>query len=228
MKLTPPFPYVQLNREDTNNGRFYLTPNKVRAPSVTTILGETKSEESKQALEKWKERVGHGEAKNITKEASDRGTLMHGFLEKWTMGAEIKVGSNLIHKQAWGMAKTIIDEYLEPNLNEAWANEASLYYEELYAGTTDLVSIYGNKLSIVDYKQTNKPKKDAWIEDYLDQLGAYSLCHDWMYNTNIEQGVILMCSKDFEPQTWVIDKQKLEFHKNRFLTRVEQYYELIS
>lgn len=227
MKLTPPFKYTQLSREDTPDGRFYLTPNKVRAPSVTTILGDTKDADSKAALERWKERLGHGEAASVTKEASDRGTLMHGFLEKWTMGTEIKIGSNLIHKQAWGMAKTIIDEYMVPNLSEAWTNEASLHYDELYAGTTDLIGIYNGKLSVIDYKQTNRPKKDEWIEDYYDQISAYVLCHDWMYNTTIEQGVILMCSKDFQPQTWVMDKQKLEFHKTKFLSRVDTYYSSI-
>ena len=48
----------------------------------------------------------------------------------------------------------------------------------------------------MDFKQTNKPKKTEWIEDYFLQLCVHVHAHNNMYDTKINKGVILMCSKD--------------------------------
>jgi hypothetical protein len=42
----------------------------------------------------------------------------------------------------------------------------------------------------VDFKQTNKPKKREWIEDYCIQLAAYAMAHNYVYKTNIAKGVV--------------------------------------
>ena len=57
------------------------------------------------------------------------------------------------------MANVIIDKSLKPNFNELWGNEVSLFHTQLYAGTTDCLGVYNGAEAIVDFKQTNKPKK---------------------------------------------------------------------
>ena len=50
--------------------------------------------------------------------------------------------------------------------------------------------------AIIDFKQTNKPKKREWIEDYCLQMAAYAMAHNYNHKTSINKGVIMMCSKD--------------------------------
>ena len=63
----------------------------------------------------------------------------------------------------------------------------------LYAGTTDCIGLWNGKLAILDFKQTNKPKKREWVDDYFCQLTAYAQAHNEMFDTEINTGVILMC-----------------------------------
>jgi genome maintenance exonuclease 1 len=215
------FDYKPINRKQTTEGRKYQTPDGNAVASVTTILDKTKPEETKQALQEWRNRVGHKEAAAITSEAANRGTSMHSHLENWLAFGEIQDKSNLVHQQSGKMATRIIEDYLDPNLNEWWGSEVGLFYPELYAGTTDLVGLYGGVPSIIDFKQTNKPKKTEWVEDYFLQAAAYAAAHNVVHNTNIRQGVILMCSKDLQPQHWVVD---LAEYEAKWFARVWDYY----
>ena len=215
------FDYKPINRKQTTEGRKYQTPDGNAVASVTTILDKTKPEETKQALREWRNRVGHKEAAAITSEAANRGTSMHSHLENWLAFGEIQDKSNLVHQQSGKMATRIIEEYLDPNLNEWWGSEVGLFYPELYAGTTDLVGLYGGVPSIIDFKQTNKPKKTEWVEDYFLQAAAYAAAHNIVHGTDIRQGVILMCSKDLQPQHWVVD---LAEYETKWFARVWDYY----
>ena len=215
------FNYTPINRKQTNEGRKYVTPDGNAVASVTTILDKTKSEETKQALNEWRKRVGVAQAQAITTEAANRGTSMHSHLENWLAFGKLLNKSNLVHQHSAKMASSIIDNYLDPHLDEWWGSEVGLYYPELYAGTTDLVGIYNGVPSIIDFKQTNKPKKTEWIEDYFLQAAAYSQAHNAVHGTDIKQGVILMCSKDIEPQHWIVD---LTEYNDKWFDKVWDYY----
>jgi len=215
------FEYKPINRKQTNEGRKYQTPDGNAVASVTTILDKTKPEEKKQARQEWRKRIGVDKAQAITTEAASRGTSMHSHLEHWLAHGEIEKKSNLIHQQSALMATKIIEEYLDPHLDEWWGSEVGLYYPELYAGTTDLVGVYNGVPSIIDFKQTNKPKKTEWIEDYFLQAAAYAAAHNAVHGTDIKQGVILMCSKDCMAQNWVVD---LTEYTDKWFDKVHQYY----
>jgi genome maintenance exonuclease 1 len=146
---------------------------------------------------------------------------MHSHLEHWLAHGVVENKSNLVHQQSALMATRIIEEYLSPSLNEWWGSEVGLYYPELYAGTTDLVGVYDGVPSIIDFKQTNKPKKTEWIEDYFLQASAYAAAHNAVHGTDIKQGVILMCSKDCIAQNWVVD---LTDYEGKWFDKVWQYY----
>lgn len=217
----PAYTYSSIKRKETNEGRRYQTPDGGLVSSVTTILDKTNPEEKKQALLEWRKRVGKTKAKEITTEAASRGTSMHSHLEHWLAHGKIETKSNLVHQQSAVMATKIIDEYLSLHLNEWWGSEVNLYYPGLYAGTTDLVGMYNDTPSIIDFKQTNKPKKTEWIEDYFLQAAAYAAAHNAVHGTNIKQGVILMCSKDFMAQHWVVD---LTEYEAKWFDRVHKFY----
>lgn len=222
--ITEKFNYTQLKRASVEGRRLYTTPDGKAVPSVTTILDKTKSEEKRQALANWKKRVGDAKAQEIVTEAAGRGTRMHKYLEDYCIDSVLKEpGSNPFSQQANKMAQIIIEEGM-CDMDEIWGTEVPMYFPELYAGTTDAVGSFNGQPSIIDFKQTNKPKKDEWVDDYKTQLVAYALAHNEVYETNIKQGVILMCSKDFEFQKWVIKGEEFELFTEHWLNRVQTYY----
>jgi ATP-dependent exoDNAse (exonuclease V) beta subunit len=224
VKYNPIYTYPSLRRKQTDRGRLYETEGVDPVPSVTTILDKTKPQEAKQALQEWRNRVGHAKAQEISTEAAGRGTSMHKQLENWLEHGELKTGGNMVHQQAAKMAQLVIDEYLEPHLQEWWASEANLYHTGLYAGTTDLVGIYDGKPSIIDFKQTNKPKKTEWITDYFLQGAAYSQAHNHLFGTDVAQIVVLMCSKDLELQRWIVNRDEFDHWTEQWWLRVSEYY----
>jgi genome maintenance exonuclease 1 len=121
------------------------------------------------------------------------------------------------------MAQMIVDRGLA-DLEEIWGSEVTLYYPGLYAGATDLAGIYDGQESICDFKQSNKPKRREWIADYFMQLAAYAMAHNYVYNTKITQGVILMCTKDNLFQKFVVDGKEFIKFQHDFLRKVDQYY----
>jgi genome maintenance exonuclease 1 len=222
--ITNRFNYVDLKRETLNGSRKYITPDGFVVPSVTTILEATKPEEAKQALQNWRNRVGHKQAQAITTEASGRGTLLHKWVEDYIKtGVIVDPGSNPYSQQSHKMAQSIIAKGLK-NCNEFWGTEVSLYYPEWYAGTTDLVGIHDGSEAIMDHKQANKMKKREWIADYFIQACAYATAHNRVWNTNIRKGVIFMCTKDNEFQEFVIEGTEFDHYVNEWFNRLEQYY----
>jgi genome maintenance exonuclease 1 len=195
-----------------------------RLPSVTTILAATQSDEKRESLQKWKDRVGMFEAERIKNTAAIRGTAMHSYLEYHLNGQGLLDLSDE-GREARDMAQKIIDEGLK-DLETIWGNEVVLYYPDLYAGQTDVVGIYQGRDSIIDFKQSNKPKKDEWITDYYLQGAAYATAHDCIYGTNIEQTVILICTPDLYFQKFIINGQKFRDYKSEWLRRVDKYYNL--
>jgi hypothetical protein len=224
MALTTKFNYDSLRRESTNEGRKYVAPDGSRLPSVTTILDATKSEESKKALNDWRNRIGHAKAQAITTEASSRGTRMHSWLEKYILNDKIEEpGSNPYSQQSHKMAQIVIENGLS-KCQEFWGTEINLHFPKIYAGTTDLAGVHDNIDSILDFKQTNKPKKREWIEDYFLQLAAYSECHNELYGTKIRKGVILMCSATFDYQEFIIEGNDFDHYIDLWWSRVEKYF----
>ena len=224
MAVTNRFPYEEMKRETTNEGRKYVAPDGAKLPSVTTILDATKTLEAKKALIDWRRRVGEQKAKEITTEAAGRGTRMHKYLENFVLTGETgEPGSNPYSKQSHQMAHTIISQGLS-NCPEFWGTEVSLYFPKVYAGTTDLVGLHAGDEAILDFKQTNKPKKREWIEDYFLQLTAYANAHNEVYGTKIRKGVILMCSAANEYQEFIVEGNEFDHWSDRWWKRVEEYY----
>lgn len=222
--LVNKYNYTKINRVDTEVGRRYLSPDGEKLPSVTTILEATKSEESKQALNEWRKRVGFAKAKEITAEAAGRGTRMHKFIEDYIKTGIISdPGSNPYSKQSHGMAEAIIQNGLV-KCNELWGTEVSLYFPKVYAGTTDLVGMHDGSPAIMDHKQTNKLKKREWIEDYFVQLVAYALAHNELYQTNIRKGVIFMCTADTIYQEFILEGSEFDNYTNKWYSKLESYY----
>jgi ATP-dependent exoDNAse (exonuclease V) beta subunit len=209
-------------RSMDRGSRMYAV-NQEKLPSVTSILQATQSEEKKTSLANWKLRVGATEANRIKNDASSRGTSMHTHLEKYLLG---QLNLELLEEEdnkSKKMADEIIELGIKGKLSEIYGTEATIYYPHKYAGTCDAVGVYEGQETIIDFKQSNQPKKEEWIEDYYLQLGAYSLAHNVVYNSRITQGIILLCTVDNLFQDFRIQGKKLEECQGKFLEKVEQY-----
>jgi genome maintenance exonuclease 1 len=229
--------YSPLDRTTIDGKRHYCLPDGSKVPSVTTILDRTKPEEKRQALANWKKRVGEQQAQQITTEAANRGTRMHAYLEHYALQTDMKpLPGNPFAHPSWFMAAEVILQGL-CNVDEFWGVEVPVYYSGLYAGTTDCLGLWKGQPAIIDFKQTNRPKKREWIDDYFIQLAAYAAAHNNTHGTDIKTGVIMMAQQpaslpdgtlDKPVYTeYVIEQDEFAHWHNEWLKRVEMYY-LIS
>ena len=221
MKWNKLYKYPSSSRSLIEGNRHYDVSNEI-LPSVTTILQATQSEEKAASLARWKSKVGEKEAERVKNEAAARGTAMHQFLEYYVQNQKL-LDLTDEGREASSMGQAIIDNSFK-EIEEVWGSEVTLFYPGLYAGQTDLCGIFTGRESIIDFKQTNKPKRREWIEDYFLQLAAYAMAHDVIYKTCVDQGVVLMCSKDGFFQKFTSTGKEFTGYKHKFLSRVDQFY----
>ena len=223
MKHNNCYVYPRTVREMIEGKRHYEINGGEKLPSVTTILSSTQDPEKTKSLQAWRDRIGEAAATRIVDEAGIRGTAMHKILENYIL-KEGYIDLTSVGRKAHNMAMRIIEQGL-CNITEYFGLEATLFYPGLYAGATDMIAIHKGEMAIVDFKQTNKPKKREWIEDYCLQLAAYAMAHDYVHKTNITKGVIMMCSKDNYYQEFVIAGEEFKKYKYKWLGKISQYYE---
>jgi hypothetical protein len=222
VKHNPIYTYKKLDRQDGGaQGRVYVDDSGNKIPSVTTILSATKDMTH---LIAWKKRIGEDKAKQITSESAGLGTTMHAHLEAYVLGEERPGGNNYGRLMAKRMADTIIAEGLI-DVDEVWGVESHLYYDTLWAGTTDLVGMYMGRPAIMDFKTTIKPKKREWVEDYRLQLAAYAMAHNNIHGTDISTTVVFMVSRDCEFQKFVWSGPEFEESTLLWSQKVADYYE---
>lgn len=186
------------------SGRTYQTPDG-DFPSITTVLGKTSNNVW---LQRWKDKVGEEEARRISKIATDRGTLVHSYLERYWNKEDIKpdlVKENLdvIH-----MVKSLVD-LTQKNISQVHAQEIALWSPTLKcAGRVDKVCTWLGEDVILDYKTSKKPKNLITdIRDYKLQITFYREArNELMPNLPpINKGVILIAVDGKPPQVSVFD-----------------------
>ena len=223
------FDYQPISRKQIDGKRKYLTPEGHAVASVTTILDATSD---KSGLMAWRKRVGEKKAQEVVTEAAGVGTRMHKYLEDYVeTGIMPTPGSNPFAKKAHTMAQEVV-KHAMGDVDEIWGSEVALYVPQMYAGTTDLVGQYKGQPCIMDFKQTNKPKKLEWVQDYYLQMVAYAEAHNENFGTNIRQGHIFMCSRGDDGmalggetyQQFDLWPHEYDEWKNEWYERVHQYY----
>jgi hypothetical protein len=226
-KYSDAIDYIEMESRTAENGkREYYTPAGT-APSVTTILSSLPNPK----LDEWRERVGEEEAARLSKEATDMGSAMHDMLECYVRGVPFEPKGIPEEIVAEKMFRAVRMFGLR-KLSEVWGVEVPLYYENLYAGRTDLVGVYDNQLSIIDYKTAKYFKRDDWIHEYFLQVSAYSIAHDWMFpDFKITQAVLLLGTRPNPEyhvppkcQIVIVDAVKLEQYKDEWVEVLEEFH----
>ena len=216
------YKYKDLERNDEEIRTYTVNTKKV--PSVTTILSATQSKEKQEGLQKWREQVGTEQATRITNQAATRGTEMHYVIEKYLNGQGYL---NLTEQGATArnMAHVILQNMSD--IKTVYGTEVHLYYKQLWAGTCDLVCETDGVLTLGDFKQSNKMKKEEWITDYYYQLAAYSLAHTDLFD-EVKKCIVLMCTPNLEFQKFTISNNTLLQYQDLWMQRVDKYYELLE
>jgi genome maintenance exonuclease 1 len=208
-----------LSTKEIDGKRHYLLPNGLYVPSVTTVLGHFK----KKQIQEWRNRVGHEEANRISNTASTRGTKFHTLMEKYL--SNVPVNSILTEnvmptlKESFQLMKKEVDKHI----NNVHYIEAPLYSLSMrMAGRTDIIAEYDGILSVIDFKTSNREKKEEHIQDYFLQSAAYALMYEERLGVPIEQIVIMMASDGLpEPQIFV--KNTIDYHEP-LLEKIIQYF----
>ena len=196
------YDYPKLERLDTEIGRHYLDSNNNPVPSVTTILSGTSKNSA--GIDQWRQRVGDEEADRVIKQSTDIGTAVHEAIEVYLNGDD---WDNFNDEPDQIMAKNITSKFISDGLlgiDEVWGLEVGLILDNLYAGTADCIGNYNGVPSLIDFKTAKKIKRREWIEDYFLQGCAYANAHNVMFNTNIQQIVILMIDRDLIFQEFLV------------------------
>ena len=223
MQIIKKYNYADLKRQDGAT-RLYLTPEGESLPSVTSVLGKTKD---KSFLKQWRARVGEKEAEKSIANSAQIGTALHLYIEHYVNEHAYKDLTD-IGIQAGKMAQVIIDhDQGLKKVSEVWGSEVHLYYPGKYAGTTDMIGVYDGRPTIIDFKQTNRPKKREWVQDYLMQLAAYAMAHNKLFDTEIDQGVVLMCSRDLLFQKFELKGENFVRAGDTFMKKLDLYLQSI-
>jgi genome maintenance exonuclease 1 len=228
MKFKFDYPTV-VYENTTENGRVYFVRDNNGVLheglySVTTILSSCM--DSKAAIEQWRNTVGHKFADELTKRSTDRGSMMHDILYYRLINEEYKskFKPNFMFAHAEKMADTI-QKYITDNLDELWGAEVPLILPPYYAGRTDCVGIYKGKQSIVDFKNSYKEKKEEYMESYFLQCAAYALSHDYLFGTNIDQAVILICnSDDISAREIIVSGNEFLGYKHKWMDMFTEFH----
>ena len=215
------FEYPNLERVDTDIGRHYLDSDNKPVPSVTTVLSGTSK--SKDGLVQWRNRVGDEEADRIIKQSTDIGTAVHEAIEKF------------LNKEDWDNFENTSDQILAKNISnkfikdalkgitEIWGLEVGLILDNLYAGTADCVGLYRDIPTLIDFKTAKKIKKRDWIEDYFLQGCAYANAHNVMFESDIQQIVILMVDRNLIFQEYIVRPTEFSYLTRKWKNRLIEF-----
>ena len=191
----PPFPELEVH--NIKGLRFYETPTGEKYPSITTVLGKQPGKQK--GLQEWRERVGVAQAQIISGKAARRGSVFHNIVENYLLDKDISdfKQQNFMAWCMFGEMKSHLDE----KINEIVLQEQSMFSSKFkVAGRCDLIGVYKNKLSVVDFKTTTRTKKEEWIDDYFIQCAAYASMFEEHTGEPVEDVVIMMVAEDGEVQ----------------------------
>ena len=220
--ITLPEPRGIARRLEDKSG--YISPCGRRFPGVTTILGATS--EGKERLQKWLKRP---DAQSISDAAKARGTWTHNAIEAWITARTAGEPAPEPRHFAFGGYWRSMRPWLESHWTHAVAIEKPVYHPSGFAGSFDALGYvaYGHspeQLTLLDWKTSQKKRDTGLVEDYFCQLVAYAECHNEVYGTNINEGVVLVCTKDLEPQIFELNGAEWSKHQAKWWERVEKYY----
>jgi hypothetical protein len=243
----------KIERVQQDGLRFYQVTDGgklvAKLPSVTTILGQTKDQSG---LDQWRKRIGEAEADRISILSMNRGTIMHRLIELYKplsgTPAERLTRLKDLAKLDDEVNQFQHDELGGLFLEEAWQFFYKFYFnhadyfdrikevilaEEFlwttkaggWAGTVDNISkMIDDKIKIIDYKNSRRPKREEWVQDYFLQASAYFIAYWDRYGIKANGAEIWIANEeDNIPQCFTLTQSDLEFYAKEFMRRRKMF-----
>lgn len=94
-----------------------------------------------------------------------------------------------------------------------------------YAGTVDNISeLVDGKVIIIDYKNSRKPKREDWIQDYFVQGSAYWFAY-WERTGVRPDGVEIWIANEIDniPQIFTLNNEDVKYYFKQFQERLETF-----
>lgn len=176
---------VELKTIEGPKGRFYVTPEGNKYPSITTILGSGE----KPWLADWRNSLGNERADREMKRSADRGTAVHLMIERFLDNeSNVTRDQKIEHVTEFNTLRLHLK-----NINNILTQETPLWSDLLRcAGRVDCVGEWQGKLSIIDFKTSTNNKTAEMIDSYWMQTTAYAIMFQERYGIQIDQAVIIM------------------------------------
>lgn len=202
-----------ISETQPNGTRHYVTPNGVKLPSVTTVIGAKK----KKAIMEWRTRVGEQEANRISRAASGRGNRVHNLAEKYLRNEKIEIRSEM--PDSLVMFRSLMPHM--QRINNIHYIEEILWSEKIgLAGRVDLIAEWDGVLSVIDFKTSKRIKTKEDVPEYFAQCTAYSMMYEEQVGFPIDQIVVIMAVESAFPLIFV---EKTEDHINTLLKYISFY-----
>ena len=205
-----PLQLPELESVDKNGKRYYPVPNGKFYPSITTV---TSFKKVAQIME-WRKRVGEEAANKKTARATSRGTSYHSIVETYLKNEPVETYKDkILAFNLFQVSKPILDR-----ISNIHALETSLYSDYLgVAGRVDCIAEFDGELAVIDFKTSDKEKREDWIENYFVQETAYAVM--FYERTGIQPVKIVTIIATEEGHCQVFQKYDL----NRYFVLLKEY-----
>ena len=201
--------FPELKATTTEKGRRYRVGDSFY-PSVTTVIGYSK----KDAIVKWRKKVGEEEANKISTRASIRGNKCHKLCELYLENKSIsKYSDDPLSMGLFYQIKPYLD-----SINNIHALESSLCSNVLkLAGRVDCIAEYKGELAIIDFKTSTKEKREEWIHDSFAQETAYAIMFQELTGLMPKKLVTIIACETGTPQVFEI------YDKFKYARKLKEY-----
>lgn len=232
-------------RYEINGERHYATDVEGKAyPSVTTILGKTASEKSKNMLRNWNVKNPGG-----LEAAAARGSAVHKACEDYIRGIPVEIDERYL--PFWEGLSQHLDRYdhfiwSEKPLDPKWkyttgSDGISRVWSHKYqfCGCPDFIGVRNGVMILGDFKTSNQPycryfpDKDnrqnftGWSKftKCSMQLGAYSLAIKETLDLDIDAAQIVVSTPKTN-QSFILRGDELQRFQQKWLQKVRRYWEM--
>lgn len=200
------YPTYHVNK--VNDMRYYCISSDINVPSVTSILKRTNNSRMMPT--------------KVNNDSLEIGNIMHKYLDIYVSQNKDFYKDSKNFLIAKGLAQTVIDNLIL-SIDEIWGTEVSVLYKDAYAGTIDLIGTIDGKLTLIDYKSSYRRKRKNEMDEYFLQLAAYSIAHDWQYDTTIDSIIVFLAIRNGQFEKTVVENDEFDYYKSMWFDRLNAF-----
>ncbi|HEY9895066.1 MAG TPA: exonuclease [Candidatus Sericytochromatia bacterium] len=215
-------PILSAKQERQSGRQYYVNDRGDRLPSVSTILNATRSQQQREALAQWRERVGVEEAARISGTASRRGTGTHKQVQRYLQGEVVTCPDGI--KPYWESIKPVLFA-----VDDVRLVEGTVFHHDLgYAGKVDCVASYEGVPCLCEWKTADRPKHSLErLNDYPLQVVAYwgAVQHTYQdYDVNLHHALLAIAIPDLPAEIFWFDSETIDYYWQQWEARVAIFW----